>query len=654
MDKFDSFKKSLFYSGSGQKAEKGKNHDSFLKHVKGLVDLSRKDMAKNYSTWDYHDQVFRSRRVMDKEDRAANAAGKPSKLIVPLSFSQIMTFVAFCVRTVTQNKRFFELEFEGNAVDPVLKEPMELILERDCRKNNWYPFLVQFFLDIGRFWLGCAEVCYEEDFRNVRIPKSEDVLGAFGVTNTESSFDFQKIPVFCGNRVYPISPYRFFPDTRLPITRFQEGEFCGSEDMFSMAKLRSISDDLFNLDFIPKMTQKEYTQRRSTTRIDEMDFLPMRPAPTGGEELRENDSMVRSGAVAVTKVVLDIVPYWLELDTGEKPLGEEKFPIRYIVWYSNDRTIIRFEEAYFLHGQFPYVAAQYLPDQHKTINEGLSSVCDQITNLITWLLNQHMTSQKSTLDSKFIIDPAGIDIKTLESRSPYIFLKRNASNTGIDRYIKQFQTQDVTAGVMPDIAALNNLLEKITGLSGQMQGEYSEGRRSATQDRVVAQGAAARGQTTLASIWDGAFGNLGRQFITNNRQEMDLETFVSIVGPGPFGTENVPIEQLFLLFKGDPMSIARSEMFFVFDGTQPSEKAFLAQSLQEIFTVLVSNPTIAPLLGYGPEQIRYIFNEIYELRGVTPPVLPPAQIPPQLPPNVSQMPQPGQQQQVAAGAVPPS
>lgn len=615
----ESFKKKLLVTDKVV----GEYHDSMLTHVKGLISISRKEMSKNYSTWDYHDSVFRSRRTPDKEDMAAHAKGAPAKLIVPLAFAQIMTFVSFCVITATQNRRFYELELAGNRPEDVLKEPLELILARDCKRNGWNSFLVQFFLDAARFWIGCAEVCYKEEWRFVRVPQTVETPGAFGIPSTETTNSFQKLPHFVGNKVYPISPYRFYPDTRLPLTRFQEGEFCGSEDMFSLASLKSDGDTLFNLEWIPKMTKGDYDERRKSSRVDGIeDFMPQRSQNGGSDSDMEADGQVNSGAVVITKCVFDLVPKNFKVQ-GENVLGTEPFPVRYICWYANDKRIIRFEEAYYLHGQFPYVCAQYLPDQHKTINEGLSSVCDQVANLITWKLNTHMTSWKNSVDSKWIVDPAGVNMKSLESRSPYIFLNKNASQTGVDRYIKQFITQDVTQGTMQDISALKDMLEGISGISGMMQGQSSAGRRSATQDRVVSQGAAARAKTTLSSLWDDALHPLGRQFITNNRQEMDMETFVSIVGEGPFGTmQEVSVEDLFTMFKADPVTLARAEDFFVFDSTLPSEKAFLAQTLQEVWMQLASNPVIMQVLGYGPEQMRHLFNEIYELRGVTPPSLP--------------------------------
>lgn len=618
--------------------KESKEHTALLKLVKSNADLSRKEMAKHYSVWDCHDQVFRSERKIDKEDRAAQAKGQPPKMVVPMTFSQVMTFVSYGVMTLMQNKRFFELEPTGTEDNP-LREPFEVILERDTRRNKWTSFLVQFLLDLGRFSIGCAEVCWEESFRNIRVPQTNEVQGPFGAVGTEETFNFQKVPTFVGNRVHPISPYRFLPDTRLPLTRFQEGEFCASEDMWSMSSLKALSSaGLFNLDKIPKMTSDEHTKRHQVSRIDTMET---RSNPNQGGTTGDGgpDGMVKNGTVVVTKMCLDIVPKHFEVDDGE-PLGDEDFPIRYICWFANDKTIIRFEEAYYLHGQYPYICAQFLPDQHKTINEGLAGVCEQISTYITFLANAHKAAQANALESKWVVDPAGIDIKTLESRSPYIFMKKNASQTGVDRYIKQFKTEDPTVNAMADISAAKALLEACTGYSGMMQGEHSAGRRSATQDRAVIQGATGRAKTTIASIWDQSMEPLGKQLIANNRQEMDFETFSRILGVQNDSTKP-STEELFSLFKADPVAIAASEDFFVFDGTLPSEKSFLAQSLQEIFMTLLSNPEVMMALGYGPEHLKSLLDDIYNLRGVTNSRLPAPKPPALMPPtNVVQGPSP--------------
>lgn len=629
---------------------KSPEHEKLVCHVKDLAELSRKEMSQKYELWDQHDATFRSKRKKDKEDDAAVSRGQPKKMVVPLTRSQIETFVAYNVMTLTQNKRFFMFEPTGTEDNP-LREALELIVERDLRRNAWQAFLVQFFLDIGRFSLGCAEVCYAEEYRMMRVETETEVQGAFGTMEVETKSEFQSIPTFVGNKIVAVSPYRILPDTRLPLTRYQEGEFCGSEDMWSFSSLSS-APELFNTDKIPKFDKESFGKRKVNSRVVEMDVRDSKDAMGPGD-------MVKSGPVCITKMVCDIVPKNFKCkDEKESSLGSEDFPVRYIIWLANDQTIIRFEEAYYLHCQFPYILSQLSPDQHQVINESLADNCEGLASLNTWKWNAHITSTKNSVESKWIVDPAGIDIKSLESRSPYIQLKKNASQTGVDRYIKQFITQDPTANIAQDSAAIEALLEKTSGYSSFMQGQPSQGRRSATQDRATIQGAGMRGKTTLGSIWDTGFERLGKQLIANNRQEMDFETFARIVGgslplnlsvppvPNPMtGMPEAPrytVEELFALFKADPVSIATSEDFFVFDGSNPSENAFLAQSLQEIWTTIISAPEIAAVLGYGPPQLHAMLEDIYTLRGVTQSRLPAPspQVQPQLPPNVEAMPAP--------------
>lgn len=610
-------------------------HGALLKHLLSLVDISRGVMSQHYASWDLHDRAFRAERAPDKEDRDSVAKGQPKKLTVPLTFSQVMTFVAFNVSTLTQNRRFFELEPTGTEDNP-LREPLEHILERDLRRNQWQTFLVQAFLDIARFSLCAAEVGWVEQTRKVKTTQTVEKEGPFGTMESSTTEGYVDAPVFSGNRVFPISPYRFLPDTRLPLSRYQEGEFCGSEDMFSMASLRADAS-LFNLDKIPKMTDKMYSNRRKVSRIDEM---PTRLNPNEGTNSStdlDGDAMVKSGPLVVTKMVFDLKPS--DFKVNEVPLSDEDFVLRFVAWIGNDQTIIRFEEATYLHGQFPYISAQYIPDQHRTVNMGLAETCEQITGLITWLINAHVAAQKGVINGgKFLIDPAGIDIKALESNSPYMFLKKNASQTGVDRYIKQFITQDPTQNFLGDATGLKGLLGEVSGYNETMNGQYSAGRRSATQDRVVAQGGAARGKTTLSGIWDSMFEPLGKQLISNNRQMMEKDAFTRILGQGPFGPAEDSSDQLFTLFQADPVTIATAEDFFVFDATIPSEKAFLAQSLQEIFMMMMQNPQVSAVLGYGPEQMKAMLNDIYNLRGVTPSRLP-VPMAPQAPvqPNVVPM-----------------
>src|SRR5260370_40323331 len=102
----DTFKQKLTIK-KGESASP--EHTALLKYVNKRAKKSRNDMAKNFTQWDKYAAVFRSERLPDKADYSATSKGQPKKLIVPLTFAQIMTFVSFCVMNLMQNRRFFEL-----------------------------------------------------------------------------------------------------------------------------------------------------------------------------------------------------------------------------------------------------------------------------------------------------------------------------------------------------------------------------------------------------------------------------------------------------------------------------------------------------------------------------------------------------------------
>lgn len=631
-------------------------HSYLRDFCKKYVKRSREHMSNNYDAWDYNDLIFRSKRKLDKEDRAAMLKGNTAKMILPLTFSQVITFASFCIATLQQNQRFFQLDPLGSEEQP-LDEPLEIILQRDLAKNKFTAFLCQFFIDIGRFSMGVGEVSYEEHFRWMNLTTQEPAVGPMGQPTTVAKTGLQAVPVFNGNVIRSVSPYRFFPDLDFPLSRYQEGKFCFSEEIVALTTLRGWADqmDLFNLDFIPKMGVTEMEDRKRISRIDE---IPVRQNSNMGSENQINtDAFTRSGNVVLTKGVVEILHSDFKPDGEAQILGSENLPVRYIVWYANDKTVIRFAEATFLHGQYPYFMSQYLNDQHKIVPEGLADLCDQLQEYSTWILNSHKAAQAQALESKWVVDPSGVDVKMLESRSPYIYMKRDAAGQDVNRYLKQFKTEDVTQNAFSDIEAAKDMLDAVTGISPFMQGQSSPGRRSSLQDNVVTQGGASRGKFHLSQIWATGFADLGKQLIANNRQEMNVETFMRILGPNPSGimvdpATNMPYppEQLFAMFQSDPFDIAAAEHFFVWDATLPSERQYLAQSLQEIFIELMQNPALPQLIGYGPTQMRDLFAEIFLLRGV-----PSSRLPAPLQPQMQGIPgQQPQQSGAPAGTPPPA
>jgi len=562
-----------------------------LGHCRGLVDGSRAVMSKHYAEWDRRDKVYRAERDPDRVDKDAAKHNEPVKMTVPLTTAQINTFIAFVFMVLHQRPRLFELE-PTDIEDADLRELVEKGLEVDLRHNQFELQEFQFWLDIARFGIGVFKHGWEKTTAKVLVneTKTEDYNGT--ELDGEEVATYQEHTVFEGNKVVAVSPYRFFPDCRLPLTRFQEGEFCASEDEYSRTSLEKMESagvvagvkhiEAFSGDQLQKRTDGK--SRFNNINLDEP----------------ESDKNM----FCVTECQVWLTPSKFKDDDGVA-LGEEEFPVLYLVWYVNDMRVIKAEPMTVYHNSFGYEAGQMTPDQHHLMNQSLSELIDKLQGSVDWFINSRVASVKRTLDNQLVVDPAVVDMKSLENRSRVIKLQRGSARAGLDRYIKQLSVTDSTTRHMDDASVLTGIAQSVTGITDNALGQYYTGRRSATESRAVTQGGSSRLVTIIKLGFIGAYVPTGTKMISNQRQYLSQERFTKV-----FGQENA---ERYESYHGSPAELIGNTDYFVFEGTLPSEKQFMAQSLQELLGVLLSNPQAAVQFGLDPNKL---LEEIYLLRGV--------------------------------------
>jgi hypothetical protein len=574
-------------------------HAKVLDRCMQLVKMSRNKMSDYYSMWDERLRVWEAERSLDKEDKKSKAHGEPVKMVVPLTYAQIMTFVAISMMLLKQRPRLFEKQATGPE-DHKLKEPSEKLLERDLRHSKFDITLFQFLLDLARLDIGVIKhswtaekvvVTVEEDVESEMISME---TGQPVVTETKKGY--KEVRSFQGNKIFSVSPYRFFPDVRLPLKRLHEGEFCASEDEWPEVELKWMqnSKEIAGLKHVAKSFPHDSVNSRERSRFEFIDI---------------NDTTTMSSMYCITEVQLKIIPSEFELEDGTK-LGPEKFPVKYLVWVANDQRVVKFEPLDYPHGEFTYEVGQFTPDDHRFINKSLAAIIDKLQSVVDWFINSRIQSVRRTLDNQLVVDPSGVDISTVVNRSRVIMLKKGVGRSGVDRYIKQLNVQDVTAGHLADASVLQQTMQVVTGINDNALGQFNQGRRSASEARVVAQSAAARLKLIVGLVWEQALAPLGRKLLLNHRAFIDEEEFAKVVG------ENVMMEQpeLFPAFALPIEQLVGSEDLFSFDGTLPSEKGFLAQSLQELLGIVMQDPQVAQMFDINPKGI---LEEIMTLRGIT-------------------------------------
>lgn len=97
--------------------------------------------------------------------------------------------------------------------------------------------------------------------------------------------------------------------------------------------------------------------------------------------------------------------------------------------------------------------------------------------------------------------------------------------------------------------------------------------------------------------------------LSNLREGLTLSSYVRL-----FGLQKDPTLQTYVEFaKVNKEDLVGDYDFEIFDGTLPSEKQYIRQTLEEAMQALMAQPELALMLGF---DLRGIFLEIMELGGV--------------------------------------
>jgi hypothetical protein len=235
------------------------------------------------------------------------------------------------------------------------------------------------------------------------------------------------------------------------------------------------------------------------------------------------------------------------------------------------------------------------------------------------------------IDGKIVADPDAFDRESFEnSESPVVWLAKGAPKLGgVNSHFGQLQYSDPTRQNIADTQYFTQLGQSVSGINENAMGQFSGGRRSATEARAVTSGSAGRMKLLGSLIFDSHLNNLGRKMLSNQRQGMTEEVFRKILGEqittGPDHIDpttgqpmaGMPIDKIgedYAQFHPEDSSeLVGSEDFFVMDVTLESEKGYIAQSLQELLQSLMANPEAAAAFNINPKAL---LDEVMELRGV--------------------------------------
>ena len=589
-----------------------KFQSSLLQEARRYMKVSSDHMSKYWDLWETHDKIYRGYRILDRADKKSLAKGDTNKIIVPITYAQTQTFISFVFSTFSQRQTLFELRGRGPE-DTRLSKAVEIDLDYQIEQNQYLLHLYCWLLDSCKYGFGIVKTSWEREYEYMRTHNTSFLRGPLDTVKKLFGVDSQGVPTsretikqilsYEGNKVTNISPYSFYPDPDVPLSRFQEGIFVGHEEEVSVFSVKALEGKLYHgtkhIEPSISSTTLNYRKRRAGRQNDVTTY-------------NKSSFNLKNKGVILSEVEMSIIPKEWTNNFKGIDFGNEQRPIKFICTMVNDTKVIRFEPAGYLHNKYYYDLIEYSPDHTQFYNPGLSGTVHELQELISWFLNSHVINVKAMLKNRFIGDASKIHTEDIESMAPLIRTKTgtNAIIGDLDRVLKQLNVHDVTSSHVGDIDAILKILQLVTGINENALGQFASGRRSATEARNVSAGAAARLKMHAVLAWKQGIQPNGKQMLANTRQGRSEEVYNMILGEK---AQEIPFAEAIY---ADPGKIAGCYDFVPYDATMPSERSAQANILTEVYKATTSAMPPELLMQMMRIDPSKLLSWIIELHGI--------------------------------------
>jgi hypothetical protein len=581
-----------------QKAQK------IQKLIRESINSSDRYISRMFPTWDDAELNYRAYRPADEEDRESIQKYGVQKIIVPIQFATAQIITTFLMEVFNALKPTLRVR----GADPASVKPaqlMELCLDYDYRGNRGYLMMQQWFLNALRYSYGVMHNQWgkRQSVRRQLIAEPASIIEVEGqefkipgpVKYTNDWYT-----IFEGNTWSVLDNRQWFPDPRVPITRFQDGHFCAHRDYIHDNDLRKMDEDglYFNTKEIKATgSSRDTDMGGSTHRRDR--FETNISLHNVLAEAKKNKMHVNE------HIFITIIP-------KDYDLGSEDRPQEWVFNLIDDQYIVRAEESWAV-PKFPYAVIEPYPDILAFMSQGLMELTQPLADHVNFLFNSHMANVRRVIKNLILADPSRVDLADVLDNSDggIIRLLPTAYGTDPAAAVKQLQIQDVTSGHFQNLQILLEFWERITGATSQMFGQISSGRRTAYELQGVFRQAGSRMKMMADLMSSEGVAPLTEQMAMLRQENMTTEQFVRLAGKTAesLGVSADMVMNDFL--NVSPKMISGVFTFPAEEGVLPYDRAAAAEILEDVFGKVAQFPFLTQ--AFDPVAI---FKELMRQKGL--------------------------------------
>lgn len=568
------------------------------KLIRDSIDLSWNAISQNYKDWDTVEEHYRAFRPTDDDDRESIRKHNVTKVIVPIQFATIQIMLTFLMEVFTALKPVLRTR----GADPASVRParvMELGLDYDYRGNRGYLQLHQWFLNAHRYGYGIIENSWGRRvvLKRMLRPGPGAQFNLEGkVFDAPGALEFAKdyFTLFEGNTWQVVDNRQWFPDPRVPITRFQDGQFCGKRVMIHDNDLRKFEDDgiFFNTSII-ETTAKH--MGGGTREADLGTLSHSRDKITPDQFFASELRWAKKNKTHINEqIIIELIPKDFEL-------SDEDRPEQWIFNLIDGTTIVRSEPNPFY--GFNYSIVEPYPDILAFLSHGVMELMGPLAGHLTFLFNSHMANVRKAVNDMLVVDPSRVNLTDLldPRAGKLIRLMPLAYGQDPNQFIRQLQITDITQGHNADAKAILDLWNTILGTSPHMFGQIAPSRRTASELQGVMRSAGSRMKMTADLFSAEGVAPLTEQMAVMRQENMSSEQFFEIAGytAKQLGVTEDQVMDGFI--RASRSHLTGVYTFPAEEGVLPQDRVQAAQILMKVFETVAKAPFLARV--FDPVEI---------------------------------------------------
>lgn len=585
-------------------------HAKLCARIRSRVELARRAHSEQHDTWLKAEELtlaFIPETTEDRTRRAFRESGLPkyTTIQIPYTYALLLsshtywTSVFFARTPIHQySGRHGEGEQQIQALEALIGYQTEV-------GSHVGPYYIWLY-DMGKYGQGVIGEYWDAEV----IHYGQIVEMVDPVTQKPQMMQAtMEVKGYEGNKLYNVSPYDFMHDPRVPLSRFQEGEFCCSRRrmLWHHIEMRREAGYFMeeNIKFLPE--HRGYNTGHGGASSSGSDGSSALRRPQFDRELFEDVDITGKSTRTYAGYVFQEV--YVQVCPKDWGIGTTSHPQLWCFTITEDLALlVGASPVGYMHGRFPFMVAECEIEGYGIYGRGIPERVEPLQHTMDWLLNTHFFNVRAALNNQFIVDPSKVVIKDAQNAGPGFLwrLRPEAYGTDIRQMFLQVPVTDVTRSNIGDMQIVQGMAERAEGINDQIMGVLNTGsRKTATEVRTSTGFGVNRQKTITEYVSATAFGPHSQRLVQNSQQYYTGEQKLRIAG-------SFMQEAGASFINVSPENIAGFFDFVPVDGTLPVDRMAQANIWKEILGSLRMMP---PQVAMGYDWAR-IFGWVAMIAGL--------------------------------------